>query len=430
MAVHSSTLPESSAETTQQYHYVERRAWAIMICGFIAFCAAFAGLAYGIRWFIFESEVTQNVSVTLITGTVFFTPPGAGFPNAIVQSASDLAETTRIDTEAGSQAAVSFNSPDAAHALGSIQVYGDSTLYLDTFRSPRFDFSPNPYRMSIHMQRGRARVNLAVDVQRPISIALDTPHGEVVLERSGSYSIEVTDQATDIVVRDGAATVSANGQNIILAPNERTEIKPNTDLSVQTGERNLIVNGDFSTPLSPADWSSSQNRKDVTDVEGKSEITVETGLNAIHFLRPGRDWGRVSIAQKINRDVRDYLSLKLHLALKIVQQNVLVCGTYGSECPVMIDLEYTDLAGNHQHWLQGFYSAVDNTNQLPVLCATCASVPKLNHILVQRNVWFSYDSPDLITLLNKPTIINGLTVYAEGHIVESFVSEIELQAGD
>jgi len=430
MAVRTSTLPDSATESSLQYQHVERRAWTIMVCGFVAFCAALAAIGYGIRWFIFESEVTQSVSVTLISGTVFFTAPGASFPSTIVQSANDLAETTRIDTESGSQAAVSFNSPDTTRSLGSIQIYGDSTLALDTFRSPRFDFSQKPYRMAIHMQRGRARVNLAVDVMHPITISLDTPHGEVVLERSGSYSIEVTDQATDVVVRDGAATVSANGQNIILAPNERTEIKPNIDLSVQTGERNLVINGDFSTPLSPADWSGSQNRKDNTDVQGKSEITVETGLSAIHFLRPGRDWGRVAISQKINRDVRDYLSLKLHLALKIADQNVLVCGTFGSECPVMVDLEYTDLVGNRQHWLQGFYYLPDNTNQLPVLCVTCASVPKLNNIKVQKDVWFSYDSPDLIALFNKPTIINSITVYAEGHVVDSFVSEIELQAGD
>ncbi len=428
MAVHSTTVADSAAESNQ-YQYVERRAWIIMVAAFAAFCVAFAGLVYGVRWFVFESEVTQSVSVTLISGTVFFTPPGAGFPSAIVQSASDLAETTRIDTESGSQAAVTFNSPDTTMALGSIQVYGDSTLELNLFRSPRFDFSPNPYRMAIHMQRGRARVNLAVDVQRPVSIALDTPHGEVRLERSGSYSIEVTDQATEVVVRDGAATVLANGQSIILAPSERTEMRPDAELTVQTGERNLIVNGDFSAPLSPADWNSSQTRKDATDVEGKAEIVVETGRNAIHFIRPGRDWGRVSVSQKINRDVRDYRSLTLHMALEIARQNVLVCGTYGSECPVMVDLEYTDLVGNRQHWLQGFYYLGDTSNVLPLLCVTCAP-PKQNHILVQRNVWFSFDSPDLITLLNKPTIINSITIYAEGHNVESFVSEIELQAGD
>jgi hypothetical protein len=96
----------------------------------------------------------------------------------------------------------------------------------------------------------------------------------------------------------------------------------------------------------------------------------------------------------------------------------------------MIDLEYTDLVGNRKHWLQGFYYLGDTSNSVPSLCVTCSTEPKQNHIQVQQNVWYSYDSADLITLLDKPTIINVITVYAEGHTVESFISEIELQAGD
>jgi hypothetical protein len=414
---------------SNHHQYVERRAWSIMIGAFIAFCASMAGLIYAGHWFIFESEVLQETSATLISGTVSYSAGGAD-PVIIVEGVSSLAEGTRIDTDTGSQAAVSFYAADQTTALGSMQLYGGSTIVLNVFRSPRFEASPNPHHMTVTMQRGRARVNLAVDVLRPISITLTTPHGDVLLERSGSYSIEVTDQATEVVVRDGVATASAGGQSINLAPGERTVLDSTNALEVKTGERNLIVNGDFSGPLAPADWNVSQERKEATDVEGKIEVTVETGRNAIHFFRPGRDWGRVKIEQKINRDVRDYASLRLHLALKIVRQNVLVCGTYGSECPVMIDIEYTDQVGNRKHWLQGFYYLGDTSNSVPVLCVTCSSEPKQNHIQVQQNTWYAYDSADLIALLNKPTIINVITVYAEGHTVESFVSEVELQAGD
>ena len=414
---------------SNHYQYVERRAWTIMIGAFTAFCISGVALFYTGRWFIFESEVLQETSATSISGTVSYSASGAD-PVIIVQGVSSLAENTRLDTDTGSQAAVSFYAADQTTALGAMQVYGGSAITLNTFRSPRFEASRNPHRMTITMQRGRARVNLAVDVERPIAITLTTPHGDVLLERSGSYSIEVTDQATEVVVRDGVATASAKGQSINLAPGERTVMDALNSLEVKTGERNLVVNGDFSTPLSPADWNGSQERKEANDVEGKIKVTVETGRNAIHFFRPGRDWGRVKIEQKINRDVRDYRSLRLHLALKIGRQNVLVCGTYGSECPVMIDIEYTDPVGNRKHWLQGFYYLGDTSNSVPVLCVTCSSEPKLNHQQVQQNTWFSYDSPDLIILLNKPTLINALTVYAEGHTVESFVSEIELQAGD
>ena len=415
---------------SNNYQNVERRAWGIMVASFIAYCAIAAAIFYSVRWFLFESETTQEATVTLISGTVFFTPPGAILPQAIVETVTDLAENTRIDTEAGSQAALSFYTPDETTALGSLQMYGGSAFTMAGLRSPRFEWSNRPHHMEIEMRRGRARVSLAVDVQRQIVIRLRTPHGEVQLDRSGSYSIEVTDQSTEVVVRDGAAVVSGAGQSVILAAGERTVVR-NGDApeGVLTGERNLIVNGDFSAPISPADWNPSKDRHDPQDVEGEVELTVDAGHNAVRFNRPGRDWGRVGIEQKINRDVRDYQSLRLHLAMRIARQNLLVCGSLGSECPLMTRIEYTDLAGNRNEWLQGFYYLNDSSNTLPKICVYCPP-PKQDHVHVQPNVWVSYDSPDLIALLNKPAIINSITVYAEGHSFESYVSEIELQAGD
>jgi hypothetical protein len=277
-------------------------------------------------------------------------------------------------------------------------------------------------------------VSLAVDVKRQIVILLKTPHGEVLLERSGSYSIEVAAQKTEVAVRDGAATVSDGEKSVILAPGERTAVRPGSadSLKAETGERNLVVNGDFASPLSPADWSPYKDRYDANDAEGQIEITVDAGRKAVHFIRPGSNWGRVGIQQKINRDVRDYQSLKLHLAVRLIRQNLSMCGSMGSECPLMVKIEYTDLAGNKNEWVQGFYYYNDSGSNLPPLCVACPS-PKSNHIRVQRSVWYAYDI-DLLALFKganrTPAVINTISIYAEGHSFESLVSEIELLAGD
>lgn len=411
------------------HQYVERRAWAITLASFIAFCALAATMLYAVRWLLFESETSQEAAVALVSGGVTYTPPGEIQGRTISQEASSLAEGTRVDTEPGSQAAVSFYAANNETVLGSMQVYGSSTITLDLFRSPRFEWSQRPHRMVITMQRGRARVSLAVDVQRQTVILLQTPHGEVSLERSGSYIIEVTNQATEVVVREGAATVTGAGERVILAPNERTRVRAGQPPEgVLTGERNLILNGEFASQLSPADWSTSQDRKDPQDVLGQIELAVNAGRNAIHFVRPGRDWGRLSIVQKINRDVRDYVSLRLHLAVKIVRQNLLVCGGLGSECPVMVKIEYTDAAGGRNEWLQGFYYLADSSRTLPTLCVQCAI--RNSHVQVQQNEWYPYDSDDLLALPNKPAIINAISIQAEGHSFESFVAEVELLAGD
>lgn len=405
-----------------------------MIAALVTFCVLVISIPLGINWFLHNSETTQETSVTLISGTVLLTQPGDTLPQAIVETVSGLAESAQIDTEAGSQAAVSFYASDKTTALGSLQIYGGSSIDLSLMRSPRFEWSDRPHRMVINMQRGRARVSLAVDVKRQIVILLKTPHGEVLLERPGSYSIEVTVQNTEVAVRDGAATVSDGEKSVILAPGERTAVRPGSadSLKAETGERNLVVNGDFASPLSPADWSPYKDRYDANDAEGQIEITVDAGRKAVHFIRPGSNWGRVGIQQKINRDVRDYQSLKLHLAVRLIRQNLSMCGSMGSECPLMVKIEYTDLAGNKNEWVQGFYYYNDSGSNLPPLCVACPS-PKSNHIRVQRSVWYAYDI-DLLALFKganrTPAVINTISIYAEGHSFESLVSEIELLAGD
>ncbi len=417
------------------YQQIQRRAWTIMIAALVTFCVLVISIPLGINWFLRNSETAQETSVTLISGTVLLTQPGDTLPQAIVETVSGLAESAQIDTEAGSQAAVSFYAPDKTTALGSLQIYGGSSIDLSLMRSPRFEWSDRPHRMVINMQRGRARVSLAVDVKRQVVIVLKTPHGEVLLERPGSYSIEVAAQKTEVAVRDGAATVSDGEQSVILAPGERTVVKlgDGDNLKVETGERNLIVNGDFKSSFSPVDWSPYKDRADPNDAEGQIEITVDAGRKAVHFIRPGSNWGRVGIQQKINRDVRDYQSLKLHLAVRLVRQNLSICGTYGSECPLMIKLEFTDVAGNKREWLQGFYYYVDPGSPLPTLCVTCSAI-KSDHVRIQHGIWFSYDSTDLIALFKSvnqtPAVFNTISIYAEGHSFESLVSEIELLAGD
>jgi hypothetical protein len=66
-------------------------------------------------------------------------------------------------------------------------------------------------------------------------------------------------------------------------------------------------------------------------------------------------------------------------------------------------------------------------------CVTCAS-SATSHIRLQQDVWYLYDSPDLISIFKNagfnPSLINSISIYSEGHSFESFISEVELLAGD
>ncbi|MEK7439776.1 MAG: hypothetical protein AABZ78_03185 [Chloroflexota bacterium] len=411
----------------------ERTAWTIMTIAFIAFCVLVVAVPLGTWQFISTSSVTQEVAVTLISGTVFVTRPGLPL-QGVADAINDVEESTRVDSDANSQASITFSSSDKKTTLGSIQVYGSTRVKLVEMRSPQFEmWNPSPHRMIVDVPRGRTRINLAGGVTRSITLIVRAGNSTIQMDRPGSYSIEVTDQSVDVAVREGSALATSGGHSVSLNSGQRTVMRAGTPpQNAASGERNLLINGDFPAPLS-TDWTIYKDRFDPNDSDGKIERTTKDGRNVVSFYRAGFNWGRLGVQQKVNRDVRDYRALRLHFALRVVKQNVLSCGQYGSECPMMAKIEYTDPAGNRREWVQGFFYLPDTSNTYPMRCVTCVS-SATSHIRVQQDVWYFYDSPDLITLFKgmgfTPAAINTISIYAEGHSFESLISEVELLAGD
>jgi hypothetical protein len=142
-------------------------------------------------------------------------------------------------------------------------------------------------------------------------------------------------------------------------------------------------------------------------------------------------WAEVGIRQELGLDVRDYQELRLHLATWLAFQNLRNCGSLGSECPLMVRLEYQDAAGNGHEWLQGFFYLGSDSGSIPTRCVTCGT-PTGNHLEIPLGRWHLYDSPNLMNLFDDagspPAIINAISFYASGHNFESYLTEVELQA--
>jgi hypothetical protein len=136
----------------------------------------------------------------------------------------------------------------------------------------------------------------------------------------------------------------------------------------------------------------------------------------------------------MNADIRPFSSLQLGLILRIEEHSVALCGSAGSECPVMVRIDYQDAEGIDQEWLQGFY-ATPNINAAgdPTFCEPCPANSRQPHIQVREDIWYPYLSPNLIPLLSSqdgkaPTTITAVTIYASGHTYKSMVAEVELIA--
>jgi hypothetical protein len=253
------------------------------------------------------------------------------------------------------------------------------------------------------------------------------------LQQPGSNaSVEAELTQTTATVREGEAIVISLSQNraITLHKDERADVMPNEPIAGPLpAERNLIANGDFSALFSPTDWviDPPQRNKPEDDI-GQVLPLIRDGRPAVKFIRTGNDWGQIGLTQVLNRDVRDYTSLRLHLDVYVNIQNLFNCGQYGTECPVMVKIVYVDVNGNEQQWTQGFY-ANPNPN-VPTACVTCPPPRNPEHEQVPFSQWKTFESNNLLEAFNAaglPAVtLKSITLYASGHTFESFVADVQL----
>ena len=409
----------------------QRLAWTVMIIAFVLFLSLAITIPLGIRILLVNSTREQSNTMSLGSGSVYITRPAVGVPEALFGSMENLTYGTHIETENASRSVISFFNPDKTKILGTVQLYGDTEAQLLSLTTPRFKFSNRPHNIALMLSRGRLRASLAVGVVRPVTMVIHTPHAEITMQRPGSYSVEVRGNESIVAVRDGIATVSAQGKNIRLVRDERTTVNAGQPpAGILFGVRNIIYNGSFNRPLSDG-WTTYQNRQNAIESPGTIEVGVHNGRTALHFLRRGLHWAETGIRQDLGLDVRDYQDLRLHLATWIDFQDLRNCGSLGSECPLMVQIEYQDTSGNTQEWLQGFYYLSTEHQSIPKRCVTC-SASAAEHVKVPHGRWHLFDSPELMSMFRQSgrpaAIIESISFYASGHNFESYLAEVELQA--
>ena len=167
---------------------------------------------------------------------------------------------------------------------------------------------------------------------------------------------------------------------------------------------------------------------------GYIQILNISGEAGLHIVRTGEGHADVGIRQIINQDVTDFNSLLLEVDLRILGQTLAVCGNVGSECPIIIRLEYDDINGNAQVWQRGFYANGDiNPDSTPDVCLTCPP-PRLEHVKITPGQ-FSFYQSDLIEDLQlygflPPRRIKNISIIASGHSFEIELLDIALIVGE
>jgi hypothetical protein len=267
--------------------------------------------------------------------------------------------------------------------------------------------------------------------------------------QAGRYTITLSETAIRVETRDGQAALLPPDRNHSRAVNagqvgvyevERDEIV------LSAGNQQLVANHTFEElPENTANETDTSlpvfeawNCADQTEQEpfGAFHWEIFEGRPTMHFLRGGgaESNGRTICVQpfpsagQVGQPVTDYDYLALRTTFYIESHSLNLCGTLGSECPLMLRIDYVDESGDGHDWIQGFYAKLDPGIDYPPQCASCLQ----EHKRVNANVWFTYESGNLFTLLpqdRKPASILNVRFYAEGHEYDVYVSEMSLLAG-
>lgn len=391
----------------------ERLAWIILLISF-ALCIAIAvGTPLGIRQFLLTSTRRQAILLQPQKGTLSLQRGGRGDFLALRDPTWDVPERSVVMTDDAAQAILTFQTPGRSpETVATAQLYGDTRLTVLAARSPRFRMSPLPHRVTLLVEAGRARITVLPTNGRDSEAVLRTPHLTALL-KAGSYEVRTYTSLTEFIVREGQAQVTdSRGHALSLKSAQRTIAQAGSVApQVLPAARNLVVNGDFRQPLSVG-WET------YVVEAGTVQVSAVAGRPAAWFVRDGVGHAEVGIRQTLNYDVQDFTSLVLHLNVMVRGQSLPGCGMAGSECPIIVRIDYRDVFGGDRSWFHGFYSIpkaptdylYDWSDQVPL------------------QTWVSYDSENLMELSPPPALIKSVTIYASGHSFDALVTEVELLA--
>jgi hypothetical protein len=276
----------------------------------------------------------------------------------------------------------------------------------------------------IEVQKGRVRATSSLS-REALNFDIITPQSFIALNE-GSFSIEVNDTETQLTTRLGHATVSAAEQQVIVNQGERVLIGEDGSPSAPLpAAQNLLKDSDFNPASLDLSWVTYV--KDFSDVvTPTAQIITFQNRTVLSLRSEGEDnvHTEVGVTQQVNKDVRDFQSLRLLAEVRLVRQSLPGGGQAGSEFPIMLRLDYKDAENNDRQWYHGFYYAPPLENYI------LYNQAENSNERIARFIWYPYESENLLTSLGptRPVFVKSVTIYASGWLYEAMVANVSLLA--
>ena len=440
----ATTLPKTDTRriNTQQL------AWGIMLASFAIFCVIAGAAILGVRFFLFQSRVPLASSVEVARGTPTLTRLGAELQQTAVTRSNEITGGSVVTTNNESQALLRFADPQRTdEQVASITVGTGSSLHLRQSSRPRFDWSEDAYWLEFDGAYGTIDIFVPQNLGRSILITMDTTLGPSVrFSASGRYTItaargyvQVLNFEGDalLIAQDGRTQPVGAGQTSSIAEgSNQFAVLPLTNLfgDIFFTTENVIDFNSTSEQVFPQAWRCDNLVENPDQPIGSYSLVTNDMRPALRFFRGDNALsnGATRCYQGLGTgtgglDVSNYRSVSIRVTFKIQSQSLSACGSQGSECPLMLRMDYLPAdGGDARSWYHGFYASVDPNRQFPYACSGCDQ-----HERVSLGEWYTYESHNLFEVFapaTQPKSILNLRFYASGHQYEVYVSEVALIA--
>jgi hypothetical protein len=440
-------------------HPPERTAWFVLLGAFALFCSMTLTSAFGVYHYLFRSSVPMPAVLQVAKGTVGIT--GADLRETVERSSEELTNSvTGISTDSLSQATIQFrdragSESEPAALLAAVTLQGNTFVTFNHATRPRFDWSRELQRVQFSRLKGQLDVIVTGVGAYPFLMDiytddLNTDKGvHIQSVTNGRYRLSVSEDEVRLLNLAGEVSAFFGDD-----PDLKHSIDPGVELVARIGNRSirqhedrasLLRDGDFSlqslgissriAPSELLNWNCGGLPEQ--DPPGSYSLLESDGRVGVSLQRYNNatSHGEISCVQQFEGDgldVRSYESLSVLATFELNFQSLSLCGKEGSECPLMLHIEYTldgSPANNRGNWFRGFYYEGQASGTHKKICSSCLQ----EHVDTNPSVWHTFDSGNLLSLIaedRQPAYINAIRFYASGHQFDTVVSELMLLAVD
>lgn len=408
----------------------ERRAWYVLLGAFSIFLILCGAIIFGLQYLVFKSTQALEIQLSVASGTALIQEGGDTEAVAVTEIKNSLLPVFNIQTDINSQVNLDFEDPEVQTTIASVRIFKDTDVLFTEALTRRYPTGNTNPVITLDLRNGACDIRIGDTTEKDVHVNVNFNGGYAILSEPGEYYFTASENS--ILVDPNAHNVdivSTTGSKSSISERTRIIVSDDTLSLAEIPAQELITNGDFDIPLEVG-WSAYNDAQ--TSPEGFLATEIRDNFTDLIIDRSQSNWpdillghGETGVTQTINKNLVNINELVVRVSFLIEEQSLALCGERGSECPVMIKLDYQNPTGEDRVFITGFYAYTAASYGYPVTCDSC----RTEHTRVNFGTWYRYDSGNLIDRLPgelRPDFIKSITVYASGHAYRVRIGDVSL----